>query len=118
MTGDYSQNGEQVAIEGILARLGLSSGTVVDLGAGDGWALSNTRQLLQQGWRGVLIDADNRGNCEVHQHFLTAENVVGIVSSYTQSADVLSVDLDGNDYWILKAFLASFTPTLIVCEVN
>lgn len=118
MTGDYSQNGEQVAIEEILARLRLSSGTVVDLGAGDGWALSNTRHLLHQGWRGVLIDADNRGNSEVHQHFLTAENVVGIVSSYTQFADVLSIDLDGNDYWILNAFLAAFKPALIVCEVN
>ena len=118
MTGDYSQNGEQVVIDEILARLGLSSGTLVDLGAGDGWALSNTRHLLHHGWRGVMIDADNRGNCEVHQHFLTAENVVGVVSSYTPSADVLSIDLDGNDYWILNAFLASFTPALIVCEVN
>ncbi len=31
---------------------------------------------------------------------------------------VLCLDVDGNDYWILAAILASFRPRLIVTEIN
>lgn len=115
---DYSQCGEQSIISDLLVRLQINIGTIVDLGAGDGWSLSNSRRLLECGWKGILIDADNRGNAEVHEHFLTAENVVPVVSSYTTDVDVLSIDLDGNDYWILDALLGAVRPALIVCEVN
>lgn len=115
---DYSQNGEQSMISAILGQLQISTGIIVDLGAGDGWSLSNSRSLIERGWRGVLIDAHNHGNPEVCQHFLTSENVVSIVAEYTDVVDVLSIDLDGNDYWILDALLRTFRPALIICEVN
>jgi hypothetical protein len=115
---DYSQNGEQAIIFDILGRLQLDPGIIVDLGAGDGWSASNSRALLESGWRGILIDCNNQGNAEVHEHLLTAENVVPIVTSYTTEMDVLSIDLDGNDYWILDAILGAIRPALIICEVN
>src|SRR5690606_28043915 len=32
--------------------------------------------------------------------------------------DLLSVDIDGNDYWVLKEILKEYTPRVIVCEYN
>ncbi len=115
---DYSQHGEQSIMADILEQMGLDTGTIVDLGAGDGWTISNSRRLLELGWKGVLIDVNGHGDRDVHEHFLTRENVVAIVSQYTDRVDVLTIDLDGNDYWILYALLESMSPSLIVCEIN
>jgi FkbM family methyltransferase len=65
---DYSQNGEQAIIIDALARAlkqpGLHPtgeiGRFLDLGAFDGLTGSNTRALSDQGWEGVLVEADPR----------------------------------------------------------
>jgi hypothetical protein len=118
MIFDYSQNGEQLIICEILDLLHLSKGTIVDLGAGNGRDLSNSRHLIECGWTGVLIDLGDYGNTEVHKHFLTVDNVLSVVAAYTTDVDVLSIDLDGNDYWILDKFLSWIRPSLVICEVN
>jgi hypothetical protein len=87
---DYSQSGEQSIISDILVRLQINTATIVDLGAGVGWSLSNGRRLIECGWRGVLIDLNNHGNPEVHEHFLTVENVVPILAECTTDVDGLA----------------------------
>ena len=114
---DYSQNGEQAHILHIFDTIGLKTGHLVDLGAGDGYTMSNTRALLERGWTGDLYDGDPKGAKDVRQRWITKETAPGME---IPPCDFLNLDIDGNDYWILKAMLdrTHIRPDLIVCEVN
>ena len=78
------------------------------------------------GWRGLLIDGnlwqveDARAilpnRVEVAEAFLTLDNLDFIRSKFPQLG-VLSIDVDGNDYWLLKA-LIEINPTVICIEYN
>lgn len=59
---DHSQNGEQWLILDFFAKVGALENVprFLDLGAFDGMSGSNTRALSDQGWRGVLVEADPR----------------------------------------------------------
>ena len=59
---DHSSHGEQWILLDWLSRCGHLRGTprFLDLGAGDGYTGSNTRALSDQGWEGVLVEADAR----------------------------------------------------------
>jgi hypothetical protein len=130
----YSQNGEEDIIENLLSiaykvnnnhfsigeELDHSNKFLVDLGAGDGFHLSNSRYFIEKGWNSILIDADNKGNEEVKQHKIIRENVNELLRYYKcpKAFDLLSIDLDGNDYWILEQILKEYNPKLIVAEFN
>lgn len=115
---DYSQNGEQAVILEILNALGIENGHLVDLGAGDGYTLSNTRALLDNGWTGDLYDGDPKGAKDVQQKWITRDCFTHMISP----THFLNIDLDGNDYWILDDVLNIWQsgqgPLLIVAEIN
>src|SRR6185436_10107096 len=50
----------------------------------------------------------------------TPDNIVPLLHSYEIKKDfsVLSLDIDGNDYWVLRAILKEFRPQLVVSEIN
>ncbi len=118
---DYSQNGEQAHILHYLDTIGLKTGHLVDLGAGDGYTMSNSRALLEMGWTGALYDGDPKGNTSVNNAWIDAE---WVEDHLPQPSNFLTLDLDGNDYWILSLLFEEWaraaypTPELIVCEVN
>lgn len=116
----YSQSGEEAYITHILDNIKPKEKIIVELGAWDGFHLSNTRHFIEQGYSAFLIDGDNRGNHEVHQYYVTKENVNPIFSflGVPASFDFLNIDLDGNDYYILDEILKSYNPSLIVAEFN
>lgn len=116
----YSQTHED-AIAAELFKLLPSQGKyLVDLGAGDGYSNSNTRLLLENGWHGLLIDGDPRGNQQVMKHFLTKDNILNILNSYAvpPEFDFLSIDLDGNDYYFIQEVTKEYKPTIICAEIN
>ena len=108
------------------------SRTVVDIGAGNGVRWSNSYALLLQGWRVLGIEADrekfsllNRvyhDSPKAHAVHCRAEpqNIISLFRSLNieDNFSVLSLDIDGNDYWVLDAILSSFRPGLIVTEIN
>ena len=110
---DYSQNGEQAHILHILDTIGLKTGHLVDLGAGDGYTMSNTRALLERGWTGDLYDGDPKGAKDVQKVWIKRDTFV----AFPAGVEFLNIDLDGNDYWILSDIL-SIRPSLVVCEIN
>lgn len=115
----YSQTGEEGVLEGIFANIGDGGRYLVDIGAGDGVALSNTRWLLEQGWHGARFDAAYAG--DVHQERITAENVTEIFLKYQVPPvfDLLSLDIDGLDFWVLRALLrGGWRPRAVCLEVN
>jgi hypothetical protein len=129
----YSQSDEDGILHEIFRRIGDGGRTFVELGAGDGIE-NNSLFLLMQGWRGLWVEGSARrvagakkklvgvipeGRVVVEEHFVTAANVDSLLSKYapSQSVDLLSIDLDGNDYYILDA-IRSISPRVIVVEYN
>lgn len=117
--GDRSQFGEGSIISEILRRIGVGGGVCVEFGAGDGLHLSNTAHLWEHGgWYPYLIEADinlylklfdNLGDAgtlargQTDHHFVTPGNVNEYVPL---EANVVSIDVDGDDYAILDAMEA------------
>jgi hypothetical protein len=104
----------------------------VDIGAADGIRRSNTYALFRNGWKGLGVECDNRQASKLalaYKNFphvavsrcrVTPNNVVPMLQDYgiEPNFSVLSLDIDGNDYWVLDALLQHFRPRLIVTEVN
>ena len=89
----------------------------------------NCAHLVAAGWRGVLIDGDARKVTAAQslfprritalQAYLYRENVYDIISRHfpPHTLGVLSIDVDGNDYWFLECLLP-LQPGVIVCEYS
>jgi hypothetical protein len=116
----YSQSGEEAYIEFILNNLESKGKHLVEIGAWDGHHLSNTRHFIENGFTHLLIDGDNRGNEEVKQHIVIVENVLELLKTYQTPIefDLLCVDIDGNDLYIIEKILTRYKPSLIVAEFN
>lgn len=117
----YSQTGEEGYLLYILSNIGHGNRFLVDLGAGDGFLLSNTRLLIEEhNYQHILIDVDSKGNEEVHQEWITAENVCDLLKKHNcpEQFTLMSIDLDGNDFDIISAVCQQFVPAMIVCEIN
>lgn len=128
----FSNFGEQQIIAKYIARLNIQSRTAVDIGAGDGILSSNTYRLFANGWTGVGIEADEAKfkrlastyrslpGVAAEKALISRDNVSGILadSNIEREFGVLSLDIDGNDYWVLDAILSEFRPQLVVSEYN
>lgn len=119
----YSQHEEGGFITALCHTVGLLPGVhcAVDVGAGDGYKLSNVRHLQELfGWELCLFDyMDAPG---VHKEFITRDNIVDILDKHhvPDKIAVMSLDLDGNDYWVWKSFFENQDrrPEIIVTEYN
>ena len=127
----FSQNDEDGILQEIFRRIGTANRTFVEFGVQDGLQ-NNTRLLLYQGWRGLWIEADERahrklsgafateiaaGQLQALRTFVTAQNISGLIeSARLGELDLLSIDVDGNDYWIWDAI--GIKPRVIVIEYN
>jgi hypothetical protein len=106
--------------------IGTDSKFAVEIGAGDGVDKSNTRIFLDNGWRGLQIDGfvytDKYGNVlshpDVKHAIVTQENVSGLLLKHDvpNPFDLLSIDIDGNDYWVWKAI--DHEVMVVVIEYN
>lgn len=114
----FSQYGEDIILDFILKNIGTTNQYFVDFGAGDGINLSNSRRFKLSGWNGLMMDGDNKGNNEVKKEFITAENINQLFAKYSvpREFDFLSIDIDGQEYWVLKNL--EYEPRVVVCEFN
>jgi hypothetical protein len=104
----------------IFARVGATDRSYVEFGCGDG-VQCNTAHLRRQGWRGLLmdgVDAPGAPDAEIHAAWITAENINALldVHGVSQEPDLMSVDLDGNDWWVWRAITRR--PRVVVVEYN
>ncbi len=127
-----SQWGEDGIIEWLCQKLPGIARSFVEFGVYK-YAEANTRFLLEnRGWRGLVIDGDEehmqalRGQPLHWRHdltavaaFVTAENINALIAGngFAGPLGILSVDIDGNDYWVLEA-IDCVDPAVIICEVN
>lgn len=130
----YSQYGEDGIIEKIFAIIGTTTRLCVEFGAWDGLHLSNTRNLWTNGWKAVLIEGDKEKFVQLIENTkgyacLALDALVGIddqrdsleyvlrTNKIAETIDLLSIDVDGNDYYIFES-LKNIRPRVIVCEYN
>lgn len=133
-SGGFSRWNEEKILKRLIGEL-LPAGhhhSAVDIGAGDGIRWSNTYALFSQGWRGLGVEGDPRKVIKLARAYqrypnafacrarVTPGTVIPLLNAYEIEKDfsVLSLDIDGNDYWVLRALLAEFRPRLIVTEIN
>ncbi|HTU21711.1 MAG TPA: hypothetical protein VMG10_26980, partial [Gemmataceae bacterium] len=132
----FSQNDEDGLLLHVFSRVGTTNKQVVEICAGDGVECNSANLIINHGWRGLLFDGDEdkiaRGRrfyarCRdtflypptlVHA-WVTAENVNDLVSGhgFVGDIDLLSLDMDGMDFWVWKA-LTCIRPRVVVLEVN
>ncbi|MGY4829797.1 hypothetical protein ACVNIS_14610 [Sphaerotilaceae bacterium SBD11-9] len=126
----YSQNDEDGIIEEIWRRVGGGTpGSFIEFGVGDGME-NNTLHLLAQGWQGAWFGGEpirfqwEGSRLRFHQCWITADNVVsltqeGLTALRSSQPDLLSLDLDGNDWHLWQAILgAGIKPAVLVAEYN
>lgn len=130
----YAQNDEDGIVQEIFRRVGVKSARFLEIGVGNGLQ-NNTLFWLKQGWRGAWVEGspDNgrfirqafgvpisRGNLHFQEQLVRAENVNDIVANAGlagQEIDLLSIDIDGNDYYVFER-LDSLNPRVVVIEYN
>lgn len=83
---------------------------------------NNTKFLKDKySWAVTQVDgAYSVPSEKIYQHFITKENVVGIMKSYDTptNLNLFSIDIDGNDAWVLHEVLKHYTADIVICEYN
>jgi hypothetical protein len=133
----FSQFDEDGVILFLLAAADDGPRRILDLGAGNGVHASNCANLLLNlGFDGLLVDGDEGSIASAErfyashpdtierppataQAFLTRQNVDDVVSAagLEGEVDLLSIDVDGNDYWLWDA-LGCVQPRFVVVEAH
>jgi hypothetical protein len=130
-----SQNGEDGIIEKILEVIYPCNKWCVEFGSWDGKKLSNTFNLIdEKGYHAVLIESDRRRFEDLLETFQDSTRVIPIntfvgfdkencldtilgTTEIPSDFDVLSIDVDGNDYHIWEA-VTSYKPKVVIIEFN
>jgi hypothetical protein len=127
----FSNLEEQSRIAHYLERLKVPNKSCVDIGAGDGVTMSNTFALFLDGWQGLAIEYDPTRFAHLARTYLrldvniarckvVPENVLSLLEGHEipKQFGLLSLDIDGYDYFVLQQILSKFRPSLICTEVN
>lgn len=128
----FSQSGEDGLLAWILAQVALPNRRFVEFGVED-YREANTRfLLLSGGWSGLVLDGDPANIARIRdsraywhaaltaeQAFITRENINALLTThgFTGELGLLSVDIDGNDYWVWEALTAA-QPAVVSVEYN
>ncbi|HKA76891.1 MAG TPA: hypothetical protein VKD19_07270 [Pseudolabrys sp.] len=129
----YSQADEDGIIQEIFKRIGAPNRSFIEFGVQTG-VECNSVKLLIEGWSGLWIEASapyvteirssfepflSNGQLRLSQNLATAENINSLFeeAGLTGEIDLLSVDIDYNDYWVWKA-ITTVSPRVVVIEYN
>lgn len=126
----FSQNGEDGVLLEILRRAGEGSRYFLEFGAGDGRENSTLFLADVLGWSGLYIEGDSERAALLRDKFdgtavrtlcamVTPDTVDNVLTEagVPVEPDVLSIDVDGADYWIWRA-MHHHRPRVVVIEYN
>jgi hypothetical protein len=117
----YSQNGEDGVLEKIFGIVGTTSRYYVEFGVENGNEC-NTRFLRQfYGWKGLMMDLSYQNhNINLNKEKITAENIVELFQKYQVPTefDLLSIDIDLNDFHVWNTICQFYRPRVVVIEYN
>lgn len=128
----YSQWGEDGLIQYLIHKVLIERPIFVEFGV-EKYIESNTRFLLiNNNWSGLVIDGSEeniqyvkndaiywRYNLKAECAFIDKDNINSLIKRNGIFGDIglLSVDIDGNDYWVWSA-IDVVSPRIVICEYN
>ncbi|AXI54203.1 hypothetical protein C1J05_06610 [Sulfitobacter sp. JL08] len=128
----FSQWGEDGILEWLIFKLGCIPPNFIEFGV-ENYRESNTRFLLKnRNWRGLVLDGSKemvatitndsiswRHDLTAVAAFITRSNIEDLIASagFSGEIGVLSIDIDGNDYWVWDA-IKNVSPHIVVVEYN
>ncbi len=128
----FSQSGEDGIIQFLINKIPIEKTVFVEFGV-ENYKESNTRFLLMNNfWSGLVMDGSESNiqfikndslywsnNLKAVDAFITRENINSLLVQNCISGDIglLSIDVDGNDYWIWEA-ITCIQPRIVICEYN
>ena len=130
----FAQNGEDGILLYIFSLIGTTDKKLVDIGCGSCLVSNHANLIINHGWTGLLIDG-NEGNIQAGREFyakcpdtavwppklihawVTKDNINSLLSTHSLQGeiDLLSLDIDGMDYWIWQA-IECISPRVVVLE--
>ncbi len=128
----FSQWGEDGIIDYLISNLDIENKTFIEFGV-ENYEESNTKfLLLNKNWDGFIMDSSTNNinyikNSELYwKHSLTAvtsfvnkENINDLLklSKFDKKIGLLSIDIDGNDYWVWQG-IDTMEPSIVIIEYN
>lgn len=127
----FSQNGEDGVIGEIFHRIGTTNRFFVEFGVENGSQCNTLFLAHTLGWGGVYFEPDPAGFDQLERRYRSNPAVATHSTAITPSnveqcfhdagvplePDLLSIDVDGNDYWIWNA-IVDFRPRVVIIEYN
>ncbi|QJW99910.1 FkbM family methyltransferase [Frigoriglobus tundricola] len=127
----HSQNGEDGILREILGRIGTTNRFFVEFGVESGSECNCAELVFGQQWHGLFLEAADhyfRSLSERYrehpgvkcvQAIVTSTNIENLLEAngVPTEFDVLSIDIDGNDYWVWSA-IRRWRPRVVVIEYN
>ena len=126
----YSQNEEDGMILALFDHAGVTDRRFVEIGSG--MSGGNSALLAYEcGWSGLMIEIEQRKIDRLLENFRHNPGVVGIAAAvsptnvndilrehgFTGEIDLLSLDIDSYDYWVLEA-ITVVSPRVLIVEYN
>ena len=126
-------HGEAKKLIELCKELEIYSGYYVDIGASDGWSSSSTFPFAKnERFSGLSIELDDKKfkkmkfiyknfkNTQLSNSKVTPENVVNLLKEFKvpQNFDVLNLDIDSYDLFVIKKLLTSYQPKIVSMEIN
>uniref|UniRef100_UPI004049F7A2 hypothetical protein n=1 Tax=Flavobacterium sp. TaxID=239 RepID=UPI004049F7A2 len=130
----FSQFEEDGKLLYLFSILGSTNKTFIDIGSNDGINSNCANLAVNFGWHGLFIDADKRAIAigenfyekipnkwslkpVFKKAFITPENINSLITEegFNGEIDLISIDIDSNDYWIWKA-INCVDPKVVVIE--
>jgi hypothetical protein len=132
----YSQHGQDGILLYIFSQAGVTNRRFVEFGMGDGRECNTANLSLNYGWGGLLMDVNEENVSAARRYYgerlgarssdvtivhckVTRENINEVLerNGYKGEIDLLSIDIDGNDYWVWQA-ITVIDPRVAVVEYN
>lgn len=128
----FSQWGDDGIIQYLVHKMGIKNKTFIEFGVQD-YLESNTRfLLLNNNWKGLIIDSSEQYMNSVKEDamywrhdltavcaFITVENIDSLFANneFKDNIGILSIDIDGNDYWVWEK-ITSVDSDIVIVEYN
>ena len=133
----YTRGGEDGMLVYLFGVLGFGTRRAIDLGGGSVGASNTLNLVLHHGFDVCVVDGDERSVSYLRRYldrhplmrgrttkptllteWITRESIGPMIKSagFEGDVDLLSIDLDGVDYWILEAVLDTVAPRVLIVE--